>query len=766
MLALRRVAALVVLSPLAASSMLAPAAAQPTALVAPTGELTAHRVASAPALPTPAPLARDDRSVSQRTLSVPASGYAASGQWTVWTGKGARSTETRMTLPAASGTALLGDWNGDGLATPGRYDGGQWFVTNAAVNTGIWEARASFGGDPADIPVVGFIDKDRKADLGVFRDGTWLWQRANGKPARRADFGAAGDKPIVGDWDGDGRDDIGVVRGGVWILLVTGVNKRPRWVGKRVHVQLVPAAHAAVLQFAFGLPTDTPVVGDWDRDGRSEPGVVRDGRDWYLSEGLARVLKTTHEVHTLAAGSTALVGTQTTAADHCPTATTAGEKYGFAAAAAVKRAITPHGSTSIPGNADILATVQGSLRYVMTEDLTRRLADRVRRPFFDPLSSEKTVEESIRRSANSALAAAIMLTTTKWSTVNGITRKQLLDYARWSIRSLACQHGASSPGGWGNSWQSALWAVTAGQAGWLLWPNLSSQERGLVAAMVVSEAEYASARGPRYFRNRLGTELTPGDSQSDEVSWDLTAPALAYAMMPKHGSVGKWRASLIAMSIAAFARPDDLHREQAVNGVRLDIRLPGTNANEDGTVTNHGIVNPDYTQNVEHLWLAASLLRAGGRKVPEAVFLNADIVYRALSAVNFSSPPYAEPGGTVYRADGSIYYPMGVSWGTRRPATFVGVDAFANVYAPKDVNAAHFLGVHAADTRAMQMRFTDGHIYEEGAAEDSYRLGKEEYALQQMALAWWAGAIKRGTGMTIDRTAYKGISLGLGKDLP
>jgi hypothetical protein len=359
-----------------------------------------------------------------------------------------------------------------------------------------------------------------------------------------------------------------------------------------------------------------------------------------------------------------------------------------------------------------------------------------------------------------------MYTTTTWTKVRGVSRSRLLSFARWNIRSLACQHGASSPGGWGNDWQSALWAVTTGQAAWLLWDHLTKQEQGLVAAMVVSEAEYATARGPRYFRNRLGQELTPGDSQSDEVSWDLTAPALALAMMPHYGSAGKWRNSLIAMSIAAFARPDDLHRVQAVNGVRLDIRLPGTNANEDGTVTNHGIVNPDYTQNVEHLWWAASLLRTGRRAVPEAVFLNADIVYRALSVVTFPSPPYEAPGGTVYQPLGRIYYPMGVSWGVRRPATFVGVDAFANVYAAKDVNAGSFLAAHAADTRALQKRWTDGHIYAAGNSEESYKLGKEEYALQQMALAWWAGSLKHGPKMKIDRTAYQGISLGLGKDLP
>ena len=409
--------------------------------------------------------------------------------------------------------------------------------------------------------------------------------------------------------------------------------------------------------------------------------------------------------------------------------------------------------------------MQDGLRYTMTNDLTIRLADRVERTYYDPLSVHRTTEESIRRSANEAMAAAIMLSTTKWTDANGISRERLLDFARWHIRSLACQHGSLSPGGWGNTWQSALWAVSAGQAGWMLWDELSEQERAYVAAMVVSEAEYASARGPRYFRNRLGQEITPGDSQSDAVSWDLMAPALALAMMPEHRSAKKWRNSLIGMSIAAFARPSDLRDPKVVNGVRLDIRLPGTNANEDGTVTNHGIVNPDYIQNVQHLWWAASLLRSGGIPVPEALFLNADIVYRALAVVNFASPPYAAPGGTVYQPLGQIYYPMGISWGTRRPATFVGVDGFANAYAAPDVNAGQFLADHARDARALQLRWPDGHMYAEGRTEDSYKLGKEEYALQQMALAWWAGAVKEGLRMTVDTNAYQGISLGIGEAL-
>ena len=141
--------------------------------------------------------------------------------------------------------------------------------------------------------------------------------------------------------------------------------------------------------------------------------------------------------------------------------------------------------------------------------------------------------------------------------------------------------------------------------------------------------------------------------------------------------------------------------------------------------------------------------------------MNADVIYRALSVVQYPSPPYDAPGGTVYQPGGQIYYPMGISWGVRRPATFVGVDGFASAYAAPDTNAAEFMAAHARDARALQLRWRDGHMYADGPSEDSYRLGKEEYALQQMSLAWWAGAVKERLRMTVDSSPHPGVSLGI-----
>lgn len=695
--------------------------------------------------------------------NIPGAGSASTGIWITRSSSRVGTSSTQVTLPKGPGTALLADWNGDGVATAGKYEAGVWSITNTAVGKGTWEKTFNLGGEPGDIPVTANRDADATADIAVFRNGTWIWQLATGESLTEQ-FGQAGDIPIVGDWDGNGRDDIGVVRGGMWILRLTGEATRPKYLGKKIKFTSQPEYGSGIAEFAFGAPTDTPVVGDWDGNGSDEPGAVR-GSMWYLSKSLQQFSKTSKRFFPRSTGQIPLVGLQSTGPGNCPTATLGAEGLGARVSQLVQNPLTPSGTRAIPGNREILATLEDGLRYAVGNTVSVRLKSRTGSIYNDPLSSAKVTEEAIRRNANTALAAAIYVSSTNGKGVRGISRGGLIDYIRWQVRSIACQHSANSPGGWGNTWQSALWAVTAGQAAWLIWPQLSSQERAYVVNMVAREADYATVRGPRYFRDREGKELTQGDSRADEVSWDLMAPTLAASMMPKHPNADTWRNSMISMAIAAFSRPGDLTKPTVVNGVAVNERLPGTNANENGTVTNHGIVNPDYTQNVQHLWWAATMLRAARDSVPEALFFNADIVYRALSVVVFDSPPYAAPGGTVYAPAGQIYYPMGKGWGVRRPATFVGVDGFANVYAAPDTNAGTFLAAHAYDARALQQRFTDGRMYLPGKTEDSYKLGKEEYALQQIALAWWAGSWKFGPKLVIDTKAYPNIRLDGGYSL-
>jgi hypothetical protein len=88
---------------------------------------------------------------------------------------------------------------------------------------------------------------------------------STGEPTVSFGFGAPGDVPIVGDWNGDRRTDPGVRRdGSAWYLRTT------------------PTGGPATVAFAFGAAGDVAVAGDWNRDGRTDPGVVRGARSWYL----------------------------------------------------------------------------------------------------------------------------------------------------------------------------------------------------------------------------------------------------------------------------------------------------------------------------------------------------------------------------------------------------------------------------------------------------------------------------------------------------
>jgi parallel beta-helix repeat protein len=72
-------------------------------------------------------------------------------------------------------------------------------------------------------------------------------------------FGQSGDTPVVGDWNGDGKDTIGVYHSGVFNFRNSNT------------------AGNSDISFAYGKSGDIPVVGDWNGDGKVTPGVYRSG---------------------------------------------------------------------------------------------------------------------------------------------------------------------------------------------------------------------------------------------------------------------------------------------------------------------------------------------------------------------------------------------------------------------------------------------------------------------------------------------------------
>jgi hypothetical protein len=167
-------------------------------------------------------------------------------------------------LPPAGAVRLTGDWNGDGVDTPGWFKDGEWGL-HSGHDRSSPTTRLRYG-QRGDVPVVGDWDGDGVDTVGVVRDGNlWILRNEYRRDAKDIvlRYGEPGDVPVVGDWDGNGTDTLGVVRGNLWILR----NEYRR------------GAKDIVLR--YGEPGDTKVVGDWDGNGTDTLGVVR-GNLWIL----------------------------------------------------------------------------------------------------------------------------------------------------------------------------------------------------------------------------------------------------------------------------------------------------------------------------------------------------------------------------------------------------------------------------------------------------------------------------------------------------
>lgn len=169
-----------------------------------------------------------------------------------------------------------GDWDCDGVDTPGLYRRSDGFVYLRASNTqGVADYEFYFG-NPGDVPIVGDFDGDGCDTVSIYRPAEHRMYIINALGEDGAGLGAAdfsfsfgnpGDVPFVGDFDGDGRDEIALHRSS------TG----------RIYLKWELSEGAADTTFVYGLPGDVPVAGDWNGDGTDTVAVFRpDDGNWYI----------------------------------------------------------------------------------------------------------------------------------------------------------------------------------------------------------------------------------------------------------------------------------------------------------------------------------------------------------------------------------------------------------------------------------------------------------------------------------------------------
>jgi hypothetical protein len=206
------------------------------------------------------------------------------GQWKLWDALSADAATDAFYYGNPGDVAFMGDWDGDGTATPGLYRQSDGFVYLRHSNTeGIADTTLYFG-NPGDLPLVGDFNGNGIDTVSIFRSSdarvyviNELGEDSGGLGAADYSFGFGnpGDTPFVGDFDGDGIDTVGLHRAS------TGF----------VYFRNSLTEGTADWSFFYGNPGDVILAGDWDGDGDDTVAVYRDssGRIYVNLENSAGV---------------------------------------------------------------------------------------------------------------------------------------------------------------------------------------------------------------------------------------------------------------------------------------------------------------------------------------------------------------------------------------------------------------------------------------------------------------------------------------------
>jgi hypothetical protein len=192
----------------------------------------------------------------------------AGGQWGIWDRLHQSSPVSTFYYGNPGDMPFMGDWNGDGEATPGLYRQSDGFVYIRNTNTQGMADLEFFFGNPGDVPLVGDFDGDGRDTVSIWRPAearvfiiNELGEDGKGLGAADFDFyfGNPGDTPFVGDFNGDGFDTIGLQRESTGFVYFTNTL----------------ATGPAEASFFYGNPGDRILAGDWDGDGDDTVGAYR-----------------------------------------------------------------------------------------------------------------------------------------------------------------------------------------------------------------------------------------------------------------------------------------------------------------------------------------------------------------------------------------------------------------------------------------------------------------------------------------------------------
>ena len=189
-----------------------------------------------------------------------------SGKWYLYDSAGVQKTSFFYGNPGDY--PIYGDWNCNGVETPGLYRQSDGYVYLRNSNTqGIADIKFFFG-NPGDVPLAGDFNNDGCDTVSIYRPSNQTFYIINKLGSGDQGLGAAdfsyvfgnpGDKPFVGDFNGNGTETVGLHRESTGLVYF-----------RNTHTQ-----GNADAQFFFGDPDDRLVAGDWTANGTFTPALFR-----------------------------------------------------------------------------------------------------------------------------------------------------------------------------------------------------------------------------------------------------------------------------------------------------------------------------------------------------------------------------------------------------------------------------------------------------------------------------------------------------------
>lgn len=169
--------------------------------------------------------------------------------------------ETRWGSSTLGDFFAAADYDGDGRADIAVFRAGTWYIIESSTGN----VRYEYFGQSGDAPAPNDFDGDGKADLAVARSESgqraWYVRRSSDGVFYRVQWGISSDGFFTGrsDFDADGKADFLVIR-----------NEG----GQRVFY-ILRSSDAQMQIIRWGLSSDVVKLGDYDGDGKTDAAVTR-----------------------------------------------------------------------------------------------------------------------------------------------------------------------------------------------------------------------------------------------------------------------------------------------------------------------------------------------------------------------------------------------------------------------------------------------------------------------------------------------------------